>query len=151
MAFGATYQESILKTKTLQRTKSAADAELSRKLAVAIGWNDDVENPKVVIESYVYDNQHQAKVLVEADWTWRVFDYRDSRTWGPIEAKFGVWFRNPKKSVWEARCKGHRTVADSMECAGALAVIAAAGRQASPPTVVRPADDFPGVPKRNKK
>ena len=144
-------QKNIFGAKTKERVNSAVDAEISRKLAVAIGWNDDVENPDVVIESSRYDEQHCAKVWVEAECAWKVFDFRDGHTWGPIGRQFGVKFLNPDEFVWVARCKGHRVVADSLERAGALAVIAAAGREAGPQTVVYPEDDFPPASKSRRR
>ena len=109
------------------------DAEISRKLALAIGWSDaDPEDPDVVIFRATLFGQYledYCAVWFESDW--RTFDYRDPSVIWPIAEKFDAF---PRKSVdnpkgWASVTSefwingGEFSYADTAAKAVALAVI----------------------------
>lgn len=77
------------------------DAEISRRLALAIGWREDQDDPDVIIEFNCKDWDQAARCKVWFDDSWREFDYRDPAViWPiaerfnafPVASSFGYWF-----------------------------------------------------------
>lgn len=101
------------------------DAEISRRLALAIGWSDaDPEDPDVVIFRAPLSGQHledHCAVWFEQDW--RTFDYRDPSVIWPIAERFNRFPVRCADESWVTGldCEGHDTAAKAV----ALAVIKA--------------------------
>jgi len=105
------------------------DAEISRRLALAIGWpNDSV---------YTYTSPESGCQVWRMDGVWCRFDYRDPAVIWPIAEHFGAFpMKNAKGNGWvaiteEAWLSGKEFAfekADTTAKAVALAVIAAKGK-----------------------
>lgn len=67
------------------------DAEISRRLALAIGWRDDQNDPDVIIEFDCKDLDQTAHCKVWFDDSWREFDYRDPTVIWPIAERFNAF------------------------------------------------------------
>lgn len=97
-----------------------SDLEISKALAIAVGWKRMLPNPEA-------DGLKQCWV-----WTgdsWRVFDYRDWNVIGPIAEKYECFPIRTKTGEWFANifdCNGF--YADTPQKAIALAVIAGASK-----------------------
>ena len=100
------------------------DAEISRRLALAIGWRDDQNDPDVVIEFDCKDFGQTAKCKVWFDASWREFDYRDPAVIWPIAERFNCF---PMASLrgWCSYFDCTDITADTAAKAVALAVIKA--------------------------
>lgn len=107
------------------------DAEISRRLALAIGWSDaDPEDPDVVIFRTPLSGQYlEDHCAVWFEQEWRTFDYRDPVVIWSIAERFDCF---PIKcdgtgdSAWIAYCEDvSATFADTSAKAVALAVIKA--------------------------
>ena len=102
------------------------DAEISRKLALAIGWSDaDHEDPDVVIFCAPLSGQYledHCAVWFEQDW--RTFDYRDPSVIWPIAERFNC-FPMRIEDGWGAWAGVCFSTADTAAKAVALAVIKA--------------------------
>ena len=96
------------------------DLELSRKLALAIGWH-----PGLIIKA---PNEVRCYRGVK-QWGWQKFDYRDWNVIGPIATEYNTFPRRQGRSwiAWFNNCS-HCTVADTPQAAIALAVIQGAGK-----------------------
>lgn len=96
-----------------------SDAEISRRLALAIGWKE---------EQMEESADGNGVLLPGSDGEmWRVFDYRDPGVYAPIAERFNCF---PEKvlfsDLWVARSPGLKWVpADTAAKAVALAVIKA--------------------------
>ena len=107
------------------------DYEISRKLALAIGWS---ENDIASFDGHrisVYIGNHLERA---AFGPWRVFDYRNSSVIWPIAEKYGAFPENWGSS-WRALCwnasKGMYSFSDEEPTAAkavAMAVIGAGER-----------------------
>jgi hypothetical protein len=99
---------------------SSSDNEISKALALAIGW------PRVLVcKGFLRDDVEVWVKERHHDSDWRVFDYRDWNVIGPIAAKFDAF---PKRLAsmegWWADVFGKDArFADTPQKAIALAVI----------------------------
>lgn len=93
------------------------DLEISKALALAIGWKRMLPNPEA-------DGLKQCWV-----WTghsWRIFDYRDWNVIGPIAEKYNCFPTKMGYGLWDASIAfGTIYGADTPQKAIALAVIGA--------------------------
>ena len=98
------------------------DAEISRRLALAIGWEEDQNDPDVILELDWREDTTQCKVWFDENW--KTFDYRDPAVIWPIAERFNCF---PYKFVQEKWSAGNNTIpystADTAAKAVALAVI----------------------------
>lgn len=77
------------------------DAEISRRLALAIGWQEKQNDPDVILELDWRDDTAQCKVWF--DEKWRTFDYRDPAVIWPIAERFAAFpMRSAKGTGWVA-------------------------------------------------
>lgn len=71
------------------------EAEISRRLALAIGWADDQDNTDVVIfGEYLGKKEEHCCVWFEdpsGEHYWREFDYRDPAVIWPIAERFNAF------------------------------------------------------------
>lgn len=108
-----------------------SDAEISRRLALAIGWSDDRSakdgspDPDVVIFSEDYGKKSWCAV-----WSiggWRTFDYRDPAVIWPIAERFDAFPTLRHGRGWLSQiaplCPAPGFYADTAAKAVALAVI----------------------------
>lgn len=103
------------------------DAEISRCLALAIGWRDDQNDPDVVIEFNCKDLEQTARCKVWFNDSWREFDYRDPAVIWPIAERYNAFPTLFAKDSWIADF-GYTHIyerADTAAKAVALAVIKA--------------------------
>ena len=75
------------------------DAEISRRLALAIGWQEKQNDPDVILELDWREDTAQCKVWFDGNW--RTFDYRDPSVIWPIAERFNKW---PRKEGNEWKC-----------------------------------------------
>lgn len=106
-----------------------SDAEISRRLALAIGWSGDQEDPDVVIFLEEFGRKVRCAVWFELEW--RTFDYRDPAVIWPIAERFDCfparWNETGAKQ-WAALGPNDSTecvYADTAAKAVALAIIKA--------------------------
>lgn len=99
-------------------------AQISKSLAVAIGWKDCVEDPDV---QTVHPRGEEEYVEVWYEGAWRIFDYRDWNVIGLIAKRHDCFpMRIPATSGWTASTLcGGVFCADTPQLAIALAVIEA--------------------------
>ena len=96
------------------------DLELSRKLALAIGWH-----PGLIIKA---PNEVRCYRGVK-QWGWQKFDYRDWNVIGPIAAKYDCFpLRTDTQGWWAGVFGCCGLYADTPQRAIALAVIQGAGK-----------------------
>ena len=105
------------------------DAEISRRLALAIGWNGDDEDPDVMLIKKIWDSEEtKCHVWFEdpsGEHYWREFDYRDPAVIWPIADRFDA-FQYAFGDGWESFLFGGCEIpADTAAKAVALAVIKA--------------------------
>lgn len=81
------------------------DAEISRRLALAIGWQEKQNDPDVILELDWRDDTTQCKVWF--DGKWRTFDYRDPAVIWPIAERFDC-FPAQSGNKWVAVFKKDR-------------------------------------------
>lgn len=108
------------------------DAEISRRLALAIGWEEDQNDPDVILEFDCKDLDQTAHCKVWFDGSWRKFDYCDPAVIWPIAErynKFPYALRDKAGELtgqWNAWVSdGEDVQADTAAKAVALAVIKA--------------------------
>jgi hypothetical protein len=94
------------------------DLEISKALALAIGWKDCNVDPDVITIRGAYDPEPEIHCWHGGNW--HRFDYRDWNVIGPIAEKFDC-FPYKNGGVWKA-CN-HLAWADTPQKAIALAVI----------------------------
>ena len=93
------------------------DLEISKALALAIGWDED----KMRVNGYLEINVSLVPVVPY----WRVFDYRDWNVVGPISERYNTFTRQ-WNGEWHSTIYGRKPVsADTTQKAIALAVIEA--------------------------
>ena len=90
------------------------DLELSRKLALAIGWH-----PGLIIKA---PNEVRCYRGVK-QWGWQKFDYRDWNVISPIAAKYNAFPVQFSGDKWKASAYRRTVEADTPQKAIALAVI----------------------------
>lgn len=113
-----------------------SDAEISRRLALAIGWKEDQEDPDVVVFSEDYGRNSWCAVWFDSEW--RTFDYRDPAVYAPIAERFNcfptfggsIWFAAVKKDIHPVNRIALQ--ADTAAKAVALAVIKAKEQACAP-------------------
>lgn len=66
-----------------------SDAEISRRLALAIGWSGDQEDPDVAIFFEWREGDAECKVWFLGGWV--RFDYRDPAVYAPIAERFNAF------------------------------------------------------------
>jgi hypothetical protein len=66
------------------------EAEISRRLALAIGWQDDDEDPDVILMNRLW-NSEETKCYVWFNDLWVEFDYRDPAVIWPIAERFNAF------------------------------------------------------------
>ena len=106
------------------------DLEISKQLALAIGWKDCNIDPDVITIRDAYAAEPEIHCWDKSTGHWRIFDYRDWNVIGPIAEKFDCFpYQNyegfPYQS-YEGRwvsCCWRNTEADTPQKAIALAVI----------------------------
>ena len=93
------------------------DLQISKALALAIGWRKDQMIPSA-------DNPDTKQCWVRLGYAWKKFDYRDPTVIWPIAAKFDCFPVMNTKDQWfsMATC-GAGNYADTPERAVAMAVI----------------------------
>lgn len=78
------------------------DAEISRRLALAIGWQDDDEDPDVILMNRLW-NSEETKCYVWFNGVWVEFDYRDPAVIWPIAEHFNAFpFMDKAYKKWLA-------------------------------------------------
>jgi hypothetical protein len=97
------------------------DLEISKALALAIGWSKyDVRTSTLTGNVLVF--WQEAGVISK----WILFDYRDWNVIGPIAEKFDCFPKFSKTQAWWANCPlSNGVYADTPQKAIALAVIGA--------------------------
>lgn len=65
------------------------DAEISRRLALAIGWQEKQNDPDVILELDWREDTTQCKVWFNGKW--QTFDYRDPAVIWPIAERFNAF------------------------------------------------------------
>lgn len=105
------------------------DIEISKALALAIGWTenrigtDDLPDPDVVI---FHCSDADAGVVKCWDGNdWRIFDYRDWNVIGPIAVKFNA-FPYHMNGYWESSMENGDYVGNTPQKAISFAVIGGA-------------------------
>lgn len=101
--------------------------EISKALALAIGWKEPYGDPDVQI---VWKPGGAMHIEVWFQKEWRVFDYRDWNVIGPIAEKFDCFPWVLTEQLWEAPVRAGSNVvrfcqANTPQKAVALAVIGA--------------------------
>lgn len=95
-----------------------SDLEISKALALAIGW------PASKIHTHLYGTGYAVSIIQpDMEAVLRIFDYRDWNVIGPIAARYRM-FPQPYMSKWNVRGWSD-TIADTPQKAIALAVIGA--------------------------
>lgn len=95
------------------------DLEISKALALAIGWRKDQLSPS--------DNNPNMKQCWVWFWyKWKVFDYRDPAVIWPIAVKYDMFPSRARSGVWSSDM--WYTEAETPEKAVALAVIRRAAK-----------------------
>lgn len=104
------------------------DLEISKALALAIGWKDCNIDPDVITIRDAYKPEPELHCWDKSQGLWRVFDYRDWAVAGPIAAKYDCFPQKGKglsgDEYWWSCTEGlHESYADTPQKAIALAVI----------------------------
>lgn len=105
------------------------DAEISRRLALAIGWSEKEDDPDVIRMGTLHDPEIHTYVWHSKEWV--LFDYRDPAVIWPIAERFKCfpdWFSaldDDAEDEWSAWDDTHEcfVYADTAAKAVALAVI----------------------------
>ena len=98
------------------------DLEISKQLALAIGWKDCNIDPDVITIRDAYAAEPEIHCWDKSTGHWRIFDYRDWNVIGPIAEKFDCFPYQNYEGRWVSSC-GLNTEADTPQKAIALAVI----------------------------
>ncbi|NVN99257.1 MAG: hypothetical protein HXX17_08035 [Geobacteraceae bacterium] len=100
------------------------DLEISKALALAIGWPED-QVRTIGIECYVVTGSAIDRFKPKEGWPWwvkgRVFDYRDWAVIGPIAKKYKLTVNFKNSVAWGDGVRG--AISDTPQKAIALAVI----------------------------
>jgi hypothetical protein len=96
------------------------DLEISKALAIAIGYTDGDSNATRNIQKVCADFSVQIQVWFNS--SWRTFDYRDWNVIGPIAAKYN-WFPARQQNGWRVPFTENFEQYDTPQKAIALAVI----------------------------
>jgi hypothetical protein len=102
-------------------------ADISRHLALAIGWTEDQEDPDVVVVTEWHGHKSLCQVWADGH-SWRDFDYRDPEVIWPIAERFNAFpWRVYSAKPWYANADASGPIerADTAALAVALAVIKA--------------------------
>ena len=98
-----------------------SDLEISKALALAIGW------PASKIHTHLYGTGYAVSIIQpDMEAVLRIFDYRDWNVIGPIAERYDC-FPIHLRDVWNSRFmwRGTGVIADTPQKAIALAVIGA--------------------------
>ena len=104
-----------------------SDLEIDKALALAIGWEHSMLSSQgVAVQTHL---EHD-RVKSNGRWLyhWRIFSHLDWATIGPIAEKYDCFPVSNSSMWWVPRCATHRlggrgTLADTPQCAIAMAVI----------------------------
>ena len=67
------------------------DLEISKALALAIGWKDHDIDPDVITIRDAYKSEPELHCWDKSVGLWRIFNYRDWNVIGPIAAKYDAF------------------------------------------------------------
>ena len=98
------------------------DLEISKQLALAIGWKDCNIDPDVITIRDAYAAEPEIHCWDKSTGHWRIFDYRDWNVIGPIAEKFDC-FPRWNGASWESVGLTDYVYANTPQKAIALAVI----------------------------
>lgn len=98
------------------------DLEISKQLALAIGWKDCNIDPDVITIRDAYAAEPEIHCWDKSTGHWRVFDYLDWNVIGPIAEKFDC-FPRWNGASWESVGLTEYVYANTPQKAIALAVI----------------------------
>lgn len=100
------------------------DLEISKALALAIGWKP--MRVAIVGDKCIADTEDQSRQKTDYGWVrGRIFDYRDWNVISSIAERYNAFPRKQWDGSWTANTSGHFAGADTPQRAIALAVIGA--------------------------